>query len=271
MSDFPAVPAVPAAPVVCLHSSGASGRQWRSLVAEAGAAWQWHTPDLFGHGSRPAWPSHLPNELTIEADGLLADLPLAAGQRFHLVGHSYGAAVALQIALQQPQRVRSLTLYEPVAFGVLSASGEDLEASEEARQVAAAVTASLDRGDLDQAARGFVGYWQGRDVWPELDAAQRDRLAEPMPTIRRHFEALAAARWTPQQLAPLQMPVQLICGTATRASARRVALTLAEQLPNARLAWLEGGQHLAPITQAARVNPLILEHLSAVQGKPSGR
>lgn len=259
-----APPKSPATPVVCLHSSGASGRQWRALAADGGAAWQWHTPDFFGHGSRPAWPESLPNELTVEADGVLAGLPFDAGQRFDLVGHSYGGAVALQVALQQPQRVRSLTLYEPVAFGVLP---QDLPEWLEAHRVAAAVGAALDRGDLDEAARGFVGYWQGRDVWPELDAAQRARLAEPMPTIRRHFEALSAARWTPGQLATLQMPVQLICGSATRDSAKRVALTLVERLPNARLAWLEGGQHLAPITAAARVNPLMLEHLLAMRNR----
>lgn len=254
--------ALPATSVVCLHSSGASGRQWRALVADGGAAWQWHTPDFLGHGSRPAWPEGLPNELSVEAAGVLAGLPFDEGQRFDLVGHSYGGAVALQVALLQPQRVRSLTLYEPVAFGVLPQQQPEWL---EAHEVAAAVGAALDRGDLDDAARGFVGYWQGRDVWPELDAAQRARLAEPMPTIRRHFEALSAARWTPAQLAALQMPVQLICGSATRDSARRVALTLAEQLPQARLAWLEGGQHLAPITDAARVNALVLEHLRATQ------
>lgn len=258
------MPDATAPPVVCLHSSGASGRQWRSLVADGGSAWAWHTPDLFGHGSRQPWPEDAPSELTVDADGVLAHLPFGADQRFDLVGHSYGGAVALQIALQQLQRVRSLTLYEPVAFGVLPTLGEDLPEWQEARQVAAAVAAALDRGDLDQAARGFVGYWQGRDVWPELDAAQRARLAEPMPTIRRHFEALTASRWSDAELARLHMPVRLICGGATRASARRVAQTLAATLPRVELVALAGAGHMAPIAEAERVNPLILAHLRAV-------
>jgi len=254
-------------PIVCLHSSGAGGKQWRRLLADAGdggTGWQWHTPDLMGHGGRPGWPDGVASHLRVEADGVLAGLDLPPDQAFHLVGHSYGGATALQIALQQPQRVRSLTLYEPVAFGVLPALGEDLPEWQEAQQVAAAVAAALDRGDLDQAARGFVGYWQGRDVWPELDAAQRARLAEPMPTIRRHFEALAAARWSDAELATLQMPVRLICGGATRASARRVAQTLAIKLPRVELVGLDGAGHMAPIAEAERVNPLILEHLRAV-------
>ena len=252
-----------ATPVVCLHSSAASGRQWRKLAAEGCDAWQWHMPDLYGHGSRPDWPELMPSELGVEANGVLASLPFAAEQGFHLVGHSYGGAVALQIALQQPQRVLSLTLYEPVAFGVLP-QGQ----SQEITEVAATLSAALDRNDDFGAARGFCAYWHGRDVWPELDVAQQLRIAEAMPTVRRHFDALFAAPWSDGRLGQLRVPVQLMCGTATRASARSVAQCLAAQLPQVRMHWLEGAEHLAPLTQAERVNTIILDSLSAMRQVP---
>ena len=45
---------------------------------------------------------------------------LRPGEKFHLIGHSYGGMVALQLAAQaQPQRVRSLSLFEPIAFHLL--------------------------------------------------------------------------------------------------------------------------------------------------------
>lgn len=255
--------------VVCLHSSAASGRQWRRLVADGGDAWQWHTPDLFGHGDRPGWPELMPSQLSVEANGVLAGLPLRPEQGFHLVGHSYGGAVALQIALQQPRRVLSLTLYEPVAFGVLPALGPNEPEWEEICDVAATAGAALDRSDALAAARHFCAYWQGRDVWPELDEAQRQRLAASMPTVRRHFDALFAARWSDSLLGLLNMPVRLICGTHTRASARRVAQSLSVRLPQARLNWLEGADHMAPIADAGRVNALILASLGAMQRVPA--
>jgi pimeloyl-ACP methyl ester carboxylesterase len=257
---------MPATPhVVCLHSSAASGRQWRRLVADGGIAWQWHTPDLFGHGGRPDWPELMPSHLGVEARGVLAGLPFGPEQGFHLVGHSYGGAVALQIALQQPYRVQSLTLYEPVAFGLLPALGADEPEWEEIRNVAAALTAALDRNDDFNAARGFCAYWHGRDVWPELDVAQQLRLADVMPSVQRHFEALFAAQWSDSLLDLLRMPVQLICGSVTRASARRVAQSLSVRLPLVKLQMLEGAGHMAPITDAARVNALILESLGAMR------
>ncbi|RZJ09922.1 MAG: alpha/beta hydrolase [Rubrivivax sp.] len=249
--------------VVCLHSSAASGKQWRRLVQDGGDAWRWHTPDLYGHGNRPRWPELMPSQLCVEANGVLAGLPFASHEGFHLVGHSYGGAVALQIALQQPHRVLSLTLYEPVAFGVLPALGPNQPEWEEICDVGAALGAMLDRGDADGAARGFCGYWQGRDVWPELDEVQRARLAHTMPAVRRHFDALFVAQWSDALLQVPRMPVHLLCGTGTRASARRVAQSLAMRLPNARLSWVEGAGHLAPMTDPERVNPLVLESLAA--------
>ena len=255
--------------VVCLHSSAASGRQWRRLVSDGGDACQWHTPDLFGHGSRPGWPELMPSQLSVEANGVLAGLPFRPEQGIHLVGHSYGGAVALQMALQQPRRVLSLTLYEPVAFGVLPALGPVEPEWQEIRAVAAALATALERGDALDAARGFCAYWQARDAWPELDDAQRQRLAEAMPTVHRHFDALFAARWSDSLLGMLNMPVRLICGSATRASARRVAQSLALRLPAARLQMLEGAGHLAPIGDAARVNALILDSLGMMQRVPA--
>jgi pimeloyl-ACP methyl ester carboxylesterase len=263
------MPAIPRPAVVCLHSSAASGKQWRRLVADGGDAWQWHTPDLFGHGSRPGWPELMPSQLSVEANGVLSGLALPREQAFHLVGHSYGGAVALLIALQQPRRVLSLTLYEPVAFGVLPSLGPAEPAWQEITGIGATLRAALDQGDALGAARGFCAYWQDRDVWPDLDEAQRQRLAHAMPTVRRHFDALFAARWSGSLLGLLRMPVHLICGSASRASARRVAQTLASRLPDARLDWLEGAGHMAPIGDTARVNALILDSLGLMQRVPA--
>lgn len=252
-------------PVVCLHASASSGRQWRSLVQQAGGGWQWHMPDLYGHGGRPAWPELMPSDLAVEAQGVLSHLVMPPQQGFHLVAHSYGAAVALQIAIQHPERVRSLTLYEPAAFGVLTALGPADPAWEEITDVAADLTLHLREGQAAEAARGFCAYWHGRDIWPELSTEQRHRLADTMPTVRRQFRALFAGRWSDAELDRVRVPVQLFCGRNTRDSARRVAQCLAVRLPRVRLTTVADAHHMSPLTDPIRINGHLLAALSRMR------
>src|SRR5690349_8336711 len=104
--------------VVCLHSSTGSSAQWRALQDAMASRWEVLAPDLHGHGRSPALPDGDVSALAADADAVVAAAGIAA-RPVHLVGHSYGAAVALQVALRHPRQVRSLTLYEPVVFGML--------------------------------------------------------------------------------------------------------------------------------------------------------
>src|SRR5215475_10356632 len=73
--------------------------------------------DLYGYGKSPDWPGAIDVRLGDEIN-LIAPVLSKAG-RFHLVGHSYGAHISIKIAIDNPDRVASLTLYEPTAFYLL--------------------------------------------------------------------------------------------------------------------------------------------------------
>ncbi len=109
-----ALPDRPRASVIALHCSLGSGRQWKRLAAELGASHQIITPDLSGYGDDPGCYC-LPTTLAQEVEFISGRLAEADGP-IHLVGHSYGGAVAFRIATASPfaARVRSLTLIEPV-------------------------------------------------------------------------------------------------------------------------------------------------------------
>lgn len=104
--------------IVCLHSSASSSGQWRALTERLADRFKVIAADLYGCGKTPAWPSDHPMYLDDELERLSPAFR-AAGDRFHLIGHSYGVAIALKAALKDPQRLISLVLYEPVLFSVL--------------------------------------------------------------------------------------------------------------------------------------------------------
>ena len=92
----------------------------------------------------------------------------SAGNRFHLVGHSYGGAVALHATLAEPSRaepVRSLVLFEPVLFGLLMDDDGLQPTAREIMAVRDDTVAATAAGDLDGAARRFIDYWMGTNTW----------------------------------------------------------------------------------------------------------
>jgi pimeloyl-ACP methyl ester carboxylesterase len=251
--------------VVCLHSSTGSHSQWRGVKGALDQRCRLLVPDLYGHGDSPAWPAEQPSALTVDADAVLAllredgDAQLARG--VHLVGHSYGAAVAMQIALARPQWVRSLTLYEPVAFGVLRALVPNDDALSEIEDIAHSVAALVALNDLEGAARVFVRYWGGAAAWNGLNSGQRAALMARIPTVPRHFEALFAAQWGSAQLSRLAMPVLLLQGADTRAPARLVSELLGVVLPHVGRVRVPEAGHLGAITHDAGVTPLMVAHI----------
>jgi pimeloyl-ACP methyl ester carboxylesterase len=81
--------------------------------------------------------------------------------------------------------------------------------------------------------------------------------------VAAEFDALLAAGPASQELAALDVPLRLLCGTNTRDSAREVSELLAAILPRVEYYRMQGLAHMAPVTHADDVNPLIVEHLLA--------
>ena len=120
-------------PLVCIHASASSSGQWRPLMDRLAGRFRTLAVDLYGSGKSPEWPADRPLTLADEV-ALLEPIFESVGDRFHLIGHSYGGAVALKAALAGPGRLRSLVLFEPVLFALLNA---DDPAQPAAREITA--------------------------------------------------------------------------------------------------------------------------------------
>jgi pimeloyl-ACP methyl ester carboxylesterase len=173
----------------------------------------------------------------------------------HLVGHSYGGSVALQVALTRPQRVASLTLYEPVRFTLLR--GHDDGAWRDIVTVGRRIGTLASAADLHASARVFVDYWSGYGAWQRLSPARQDAIAQRMPKVQAEFEALFDDATPPVAYRALPMRLRVVCGTASPAPARRVAERLARLHDRAELIRWPGADHMAPLTQVERFARLL--------------
>jgi len=246
--------------VVCLHASGSSYRQWSGLADRLTGRYAVYTPGLVGYRGGSPFDGG-PVSLADEARSVHAQLG-PQHEPLHLVGHSYGGAVALQFALQYPELVRSLTLYEPVMLPLLFEQAPGSEEAAEISRVGQFVVANAGGADTREAAAWrFVNYWSGPGSWDWLGAGQRERILRLMPKIAAEFAALARTRPGRAELARIEAPARLFCGTDTRTPARAVCELLGQTLPGAETHFLEGGDHMAPVTDPETVGSLVAGHL----------
>jgi pimeloyl-ACP methyl ester carboxylesterase len=253
-------------PVLCLHSNASSSSQWRGLMEMLSPHWRVLAHDLLGAGRSAAWPVAAGARLQHELDAL-APLTQSLGDRFHVVGHSYGAALAMAIAQAAPQQVASAVLFEPTAFALLNRPGPGDPAATGLAAVATAAIAAVDQGDLPAAAEEFIDYWMGPGSWAAMPVARRGPVAESMRPIRQWTDAIFAESWPAAGLARMTMPVLLLGGDQSPASARDLLPILAPRLPQVTVQVLPGVGHMAPVTHPERVNPRIadfLEHRTKV-------
>lgn len=234
--------------VIALHCSGSSGRQWEAYRARLPAGTCLAAPDLLGSRPGEAWPADPALLLETEARRL-APLLYTDPRGVHLVGHSYGGAVALELARRWPQRVRSLTLYEPVRFALLRGDGDGTHWDDIVR-VGRRIGALTRVDRPHEAAEVFVDYWSGPGSWQALPATRREAVAARMPKVRAEFETLFADPVPLADHAALAMPLHLVCGTRSPAPARRVVLRLAGACRRATLATLPLG-HMGPLEDPA--------------------
>ena len=216
--------------------------------------------DLYGSGKSPIWPDERPLSLADET-ALLGPVFEAAGARFHLVGHSYGGAVALEAALAERARIASLILFEPVLFSVLIAQDPTQPAAREIAAVRDDTVALLERGNPHASAARFVDYWMGAGAWAAMPEPRRETLARAMSTVKAEWDAAFGEPTPLSAFAALDVPVLCITGSDSPASAREVARLLAKTLPRVTAVEIEGAGHMAPITHPDRVNELIERYL----------
>ena len=254
-------------PVILLHSSASSASQWRSLAQRLSGRYRVLAPDLWGYGGtgmrrEPGF------SLAHEAEIVQALLHRAGGSA-HLVGHSYGGAVALHVALRHAASILSLNLIEPTAFHLLRENeAMDAAAFAEIAAIAARVNRACIDGDHVGGMARFVDYWSIPGTWAAFSTSKRLALSTKLEKVALDFQALFDEPTRLQDCWPLFMPTLLIQGSASPLPARRICGQLSRIITGSQLEVVEGAGHMLPLTHAERVNALIAAHLEGARGEP---
>jgi lipase len=235
--------------VLALHCTLAHSGAWRGLAGVMGQDATFVTPDMLSHGRSPDW----------DENGDFQDRSMAAVENLlepemDIIGHSFGATVALRLAVAHPQKVRSLTMIEPVFFAVALQDAPELVAQhdEDAEPFADAIRS----GDMALAARVFNRMWSnGGPRWPDLPETLRATMTRAISVVPACRDALyddLAGLLAPNVLKRVTAPCLLLAGSETHPVIGAVNDGLVRRLPNAQSAVIDGAGHMLPITHPAQ-------------------
>lgn len=231
--------------VLFIHSSGLSSRQWsrwlRSLPQIRAIV-----PDLPGCGQNAAWEG---GSAPDEDLGLVLQLLEAHGP-CHMVGHSYGGVLCLHAALDRPDLVRSIFVYEPPLIELL-ATGP----LEDQRLLAEGMPPNLldpETAGTEPWLRRFVDWWNGPGAWDQLAAPVRAEFLRNGRKTAAEVIGLSTHARPLEAYASLRCPVLAVRGDRSPAVIA-TALARLGTLPCVRSVTLEQAGHMEPLTHPERL------------------
>jgi pimeloyl-ACP methyl ester carboxylesterase len=249
-------------PVVLIHGSGGSLHAWEGWVQELGSKARLISVDLPGHGLTGAWPR---DEYTVEAyvDFIEALVDTLNIDRFVLVGHSLGGAVAWTFAATRPRRVSQIIL--------IDAAGENREPPWPSRLARLPVV-----GDIgihfrpEQWVRRKLAEAYADPAMVTDDRVKRTAELQRFPGNR---EATLKRTRTQEPLDPtplkrLAMPVLILWGGKDRWVSVGDAFRFAEDIKGAKLEIFENLGHDPMEENPKATAAAVAAFLTPIQGRP---
>jgi pimeloyl-ACP methyl ester carboxylesterase len=223
------------------------------------------------HLRTPSGTAHRP--LTVAEDALTCArlIDHVGWPTAHIVGHSYGALVALQLAMDRPERVASVVLLEPAARGISS--------SEQVLAALRPVMAAYRAGDTAEAIDRFLRHVCGDGYRAVLDRVLPGAFAEALAEADLFFQAEmpAVQSWAfgTQDAARVDAPVLNVRGADSVPRFVEGAELVQTWFPEAGRLVVPGAGHLLmvqnPAPLAEGVSAFIARHPIAAAESASDR
>ncbi len=244
-----------------LHCSLASSAAWNEVIERSDPSWQFVNPDMPGHGETAYDPARRLIDQAVETAATLIE---QHGAPAHIAGHSFGGVTALGLALERPDLVKSLVLYEPVLFRLLNDVDHPGWPAEKALNVE--LNAAFSKNHTE-AARVFLSRWGQGGGLDDLKPHHKAHIIERIHLIAIANETLMGddpEGLSADRLADIKVPVHVLAGAQTPDVIHQINDIICEQIPHAHRDLVEGAGHMGPMTHPSAM-------VAAMKGMVSGR
>jgi 3-oxoadipate enol-lactonase len=243
--------------VVLVHAGIADSRMWEPQLRSFPKSHTVIRLDLPGFGNSAIEVN------PVSYRGSVGEALDASGaEQAAVVGTSLGGMVALDFALDSPERVSALVL--------VGAGTDDHDYSEEMQAFDAAEEAAIAKGDLDAAVNANLDFWVAgpRRTLEEVDPKIRQLVADMQLQAFRQskgHEDLRAVRLDPpasQRLGEVKVPTLVVTGDEDVDDIRVMGDRLARDIPGAERATIAEAAHLPNLEQPDEFDRLVLGFLA---------
>ncbi|MGF6999705.1 alpha/beta fold hydrolase [Paraburkholderia sp. GAS32] len=242
------------ATVVLIHGVGMNQTVWSPQIEALTANYQVVVYDMLGHGDS-ALPTVAPtlDEYASQLEALLDTMRI---ERAHVVGHSMGALVALEFALQHPQRTLSVAALNAV-----------YDRSPAQREAVMTRAATLGDAPLDTGVDATLSRWFGDPVPGHLtQAAQAVHglllSVDPVGYARTYRLFASSDDAHVGRLASLAVPALFLTGECDPNSSPAMSRAMAAATPFGRAEIIANERHMMNLTDPEGVNERLLAFLA---------
>jgi len=247
-------------PTVLIHGSWVDHHTWDLVVPGLAPSLDVVAYDRRGHGESTGVPPQ--HAVADDAADLAALLEAIDQFPAHLVAHSYGGAVALRLAADRPEMVRSLALHEPPFVGLLT---EDPTTAPEGEYLLAQVRrlqARARSGDREGAVREAMdAFTLEPGAWLRVPPTVREGFVRQADRWVREMDDPEALRPDPQRVADVMVPVLVTYGTQSPGFLRRIAEQLGADFHIGAVLPLHDAGHVPHLSQPAQYVGMLLTFL----------
>ena len=233
--------------VLFVHGAFSDHRTWdpfRDPIAEQ-HRFMAYTQRGFGVAEWPEEPGYARD---VHEDDLIAVLD-ALGEPVHLVGWSYGGPIVLQAALDRPELVRSVVIFEPTFDEILAGDPQFELTLARWENGWGPVVVAAQQGNNEEALTRALEYVFGlpEDGFETLPEGARSVALDNAHTIPKVLRSPAPTPMTCEDVAEIETPVLIVLGTETLPFFEAVSRETAACLPNGRLEEMSGIGHGGPV------------------------
>ena len=238
-----------------MHCTLSSARAMAPMAMEFENRFTTTAFDLPGHGQSAKWDFNgdLQDRVTEIAEGFI-DGPI------HLIGHSFGATVALRLMSKMPERIKSSVLFEPVFVEAAFQRSPDLRASYE--EEAQYFVEALKNNDKERATIEFLKMWGDGTPWEAIPPNLRQSMIDKIDVVDAGTPALhqdVHELLGPSGLTNYKGPAMFIRGARSIPIMQEIHSALVELMPQATDHAIQAAGHMVPMTHHGECITLMRE------------